>query len=56
MSCWFACEQGGLYLFPSHIEHSVRTIESGNTRVSLSFNTFIKGEIGTQQGLTRVTI
>jgi len=55
-SSWFPCEKGRVYLFPSHIEHSVRTVESGNTRVSLAFNTFIKGEIGTKQTMTRLII
>ena len=35
-----------LLLFPSTLNHSVKTNVSAVTRVSLSFNTFIKGEFG----------
>jgi len=46
---------GQLVLFPSHITHSVPKFE-GTLRVSLAFNTFIKGDIGSLLGLTRVNI
>jgi len=35
-----------LVLFPSTLNHSVKTNVSSITRVSLSFNTFVKGEFG----------
>lgn len=37
---------GDIIIFPSHIKHGVRTVESDIHRVSLAFNTFISGEIG----------
>jgi uncharacterized protein (TIGR02466 family) len=43
---WLPVENNLLLLFPSYIEHEVKVVEKGKTRVSLSFNTFIKGEIG----------
>ena len=39
---------GKLLIFPSNLEHSVPITKSKNTRISLSFNTFIRGEIGTE--------
>ena len=40
---------GQLLLFPSNLKHEVPVTISKNTRISLSFNTFIQGEIGTKQ-------
>ena len=37
--------QGDLILFPSSLVHFVRPIEQEKTRMSLSFNTFVKGTI-----------
>lgn len=36
---------GQLILFPSYLEHSVPVLKENITRISLSFNTFILGEI-----------
>ena len=36
-------KQGELILFPSTLAHCVRPIEQEKTRMSLSFNTFVKG-------------
>tara|TARA_R100000963_G_C4637091_1_gene101022 strand:- start:273 stop:875 length:603 start_codon:yes stop_codon:yes gene_type:complete len=36
---------GQLVLFPSYLEHSVPVVEEKVTRISLSFNTFILGDI-----------
>jgi len=44
---WLPVENGKLILFNSSLEHSVEEIKSNHIRVSISFNTFIKGEIGT---------
>lgn len=46
---------GQLVLFPSHMTHEVPEFK-GTLRVSLAFNTFIKGDIGSLAGLTRVEI
>jgi uncharacterized protein (TIGR02466 family) len=45
-------EQGDLIIFPSHLQHSVPTVKGHHTRISLSFNTFIKGPIGREESLT----
>tara|TARA_R110000751_G_scaffold112743_1_gene211752 strand:+ start:1405 stop:2028 length:624 start_codon:yes stop_codon:yes gene_type:complete len=45
-----------LVLFPSRLRHSVEVKKEKNLRVSLSFNVFIKGEIGVGHNLTQLTI
>jgi uncharacterized protein (TIGR02466 family) len=45
-----------LILFPSNLAHSVETNKSQKTRISLSFNTFFKGELGTEINLTKLKI
>ena len=39
-------------LFPSNLSHMVETTKSSQTRVSLSFNTFLVGKIGDDKDLT----
>ena len=43
---------GDLVLFMSDLEHGVDTQSNDETRVSLAFNTWFKGEIGSKEGLT----
>lgn len=43
---------GDLLLFDSSVEHSVLPTTGDHIRMSLSFNTFLKGTIGTKQTLT----
>ena len=45
-------EVGTLLLFPSYIEHYVKDYQGSNPRVSLAFNTFIKGQLGSERALT----
>ena len=47
---------GQLILFPSMLEHSVDLKEEDHTRVSLSFNTFLKGNIGENESLTELNL
>ena len=49
---WFETVAGELFLFPSHLEHMVNTVESPQTRISLSFNTFLVGQVGDENELT----
>lgn len=51
-SWWFDVGAGDLILFPSSLEHMVTTKTGDNTRVSIAFNTFLKGHIGTDDSLT----
>ena len=47
---------GTLLLFPSDIEHYVKTNNSNVRRVSISFNTFVKGIIGMEDRNTEVKL
>jgi uncharacterized protein (TIGR02466 family) len=43
---WLPADQNTLILFPSDLLHSVKPISTNETRISLSFNVFVKGELG----------
>jgi len=45
-----------IWLFPSHLEHMVEPTTSNEERISLSFNTFLKGTVGEQLKLTELII
>lgn len=51
-SWWFESVPGQLYLFPSSTTHMVQNTKSMDTRVSISFNTFLKGNVGEDVDLT----
>lgn len=52
-SWWYEAVEGQLFLFPSSLVHSVGKIEKeGHERISLSFNTFPKGNLGKRESLT----
>ena len=51
-SWWFEVGAGDLILFPSNLEHMVETKVGNETRVSIAFNTFLKGHIGVDESLT----
>jgi uncharacterized protein (TIGR02466 family) len=55
-SWWFEVGTGKLILFPSSLTHMVKTVESEETRISLSFNTFIKGKLGINLDLTELIL
>jgi|TARA_R110000744_G_scaffold113413_1_gene212482 uncharacterized protein (TIGR02466 family) len=42
----FPVETNQLYIFPSDLIHSVPPVGEGETRISISFNSFAHGEIG----------
>jgi len=43
---WYPTTKNSLLLFPSKLTHWVNQVKSDKTRISLAFNTFIKGKIG----------
>jgi uncharacterized protein (TIGR02466 family) len=45
-------ETGDLVLFPSNFTHEVPQTTSNETRISIAFNTFIRGYIGDEQSST----
>jgi len=55
-SWWFPVETGQLVMFPSSTTHQVDNKKGDNTRVSLAFNTFYKGTIGSDSGLTELIL
>ena len=51
----YKVQSGLLLLFPSQTNHDVPPVEEENhLRISMSFNTFWDGEIGSEEGLTKV--
>ncbi len=53
---WFPVETGNLFMFPSSTTHQVETKKGTNTRISLAFNTFYKGTIGSNSALTELIL
>jgi predicted 2-oxoglutarate/Fe(II)-dependent dioxygenase YbiX len=53
---WFTLETGQLVMFPSSTIHQVDTKQGNNTRISLAFNTFYKGTIGSNSNLTELIL
>jgi uncharacterized protein (TIGR02466 family) len=53
---WFPVKTGDIILFPSSLTHMVETKQGTNTRISLAFNTFIKGTIGNNKTLTELVL
>ena len=53
---WFEPVEGRLILFPSVVEHDVDKNESDIDRITLSFNTFVRGSLGRGTRLTQVNI
>lgn len=51
-SWWFEVGTGKLLLFPSSLTHMVHTVETEETRISISFNTFLNGYVGDEHSLT----
>ena len=51
-SWWYSVKTNYMVLFPSDLEHMVAPVETETTRISLSFNTFLKGYIGDDDSLT----
>ena len=50
----FDPQRGMLILFPSLLEHDVETNRTDVPRRSLSFNTYVRGQIGGKRQLTRI--
>jgi uncharacterized protein (TIGR02466 family) len=53
---WLEATQGRLVIFPSSLRHSVNAVETDHTRISLSFNTFARGMIGSAENLTALEV
>jgi len=53
---FFPVETGNLFMFPSSTIHQVETKQGTNTRISLAFNTFYKGSVGSDTQLTELIL
>lgn len=53
-SWWFNVKTGTIVLFPSSLTHNVESVTSDEVRISLAFNTFLKGVIGDNKNLTEL--
>jgi uncharacterized protein (TIGR02466 family) len=53
---FFSVKTGDIILFPSSLTHMVETKQGENTRISLAFNTFIKGTVGINKELTELIL
>ena len=49
-------QTGDVLLFPSSLLHGVEPKKGMNTRISLSFNVFVKGTLGNRKGSTELVI
>lgn len=55
-SWWFPVGTCDLVLFPSSLTHMVETVDNEETRISLAFNTFVVGNIGSEETLTSLRV
>ena len=53
---FFPVETGNLFMFPSSTTHQVEIKKGNNTRISLAFNTFYKGSVGSNDLLTELIL
>lgn len=49
---WYPATTGSLLLFPSNLSHQVNVVEHDTPRLSLSFNTWLRGPLGTEDNAT----
>jgi len=54
--CKIFAEEKNLLLFPSDLHHEVHVREGSKTRISLSFNSYIKGTIGNRISLNELVL
>ena len=52
----FSVGSGELLMFPSTLVHEVQQMTGGHMRVSLSFNAFVRGEIGADEKLNHLKL
>ena len=56
-SSWrFSVGAGDLVVFPSNVTHGVDQNRTDYTRASLAFNAFVRGELGSEELLNRLTL
>ena len=55
-SWWLPVETGVIVCFPSSFEHMVDVVSGDYTRVSIAFNTFFRGTVGSDLNLTELKL
>jgi predicted 2-oxoglutarate/Fe(II)-dependent dioxygenase YbiX len=55
-SWWVPVETGNLVLFPSSTSHMVEDVVADKTRISIAFNTFVRGDLGDGVELTSLSL
>jgi uncharacterized protein (TIGR02466 family) len=55
-SWWLPVGTGDVLIFPSSLTHKVEPVIAEETRISIAFNTFIKGTLGIEHELTGLVI
>ena len=53
-SWWFNVKSGKIIIFPSSLTHHVDNVIADDTRISIAFNSFIKGILGDNKSLTEL--
>lgn len=53
---WLPVKTGDLLLFPSSLPHMVEPVTSDETRISLAFNVFVKGFLGSKENLDELIL
>jgi uncharacterized protein (TIGR02466 family) len=53
---WMPVEDNSLIFFPSNMNHEVNKNNSSTTRISLAFNSYIKGSIGNSPDLKKLNL
>lgn len=52
----FPVKTGNVIMFPSSLNHMVETKEGDNIRISLAFNIFVHGTMGTKERMTELVL
>jgi uncharacterized protein (TIGR02466 family) len=53
---WLPANTGDIVMFPSTLEHFVPTPTSSEPRMSIAFNTFLRGDLGDKYSLTSLSL
>lgn len=53
---FFPVKTGDIVLFPSSLSHFFKPLLNSNERISISFNTFIKGKFGSKNNFTEIML
>lgn len=56
MDWWLPAQTGRILLFPSNLTHYVSNVQTDTQRISLAFNTFLRGEIGEIEGAAGIIL